>query len=427
MLKRAAFFVSAVVVANACVPDADEDFVRAPADVAVNEGGFVVVAVEPGAEVIDVSDGLVATEEDGDLTIVADIGSVGGNVDVSYNCNDVVCIDSIVVLVTPLAWSRTVFTDGPPPREHGAMMASSDGATLFLIGGGGYPNVPTQETLDDAWQFDVASATWSAWPLTGDAIPPGASRRVGQQNQGGGDVAYLHGGYDSAGASLDDVFRVDLTTGVVKRLDQSVQRPAARMLHAMAFDAATASLFVFGGFSTADDRSILADTWKGVVDGDSVTWTELSPPLSPSPRYGSFFGFDPAVRRFVVFSGAGFPKNGDPINAAPDAWSFDVDDETWLDLLPNGEVPPGRRNGCGVVDPLSHNLLVFGGTSDGATTEPGLFLLDVRGDGLWRKLDRAGEPPLRSSSFGAALKGGGVTCGFGNDRDTFQDLFSFSP
>jgi hypothetical protein len=86
--------------------------------------------------------------------------------------------------------------------------------------------------------------------------------------------------------------------------------------------------------------------------------------------------------------------------------------------------PPGRRNGCAVFDVTSSRLFIHGGTSDGATTQPGLFVLDARpGKERWTKLERPGEPPPRSSGFGfhhPATRS--IACGFGNDRAVYQDL-----
>ena len=100
---------------------------------------------------------------------------------------------------------------------------------------------------------------------------------------------------------------------------------------------------------------------------------------------------------------------------------------TWTAIAAPG-TPAGRRNGTSVWDPMGPRLFVFGGTSDGATTQPGLFALDARpGRESWATLDRAGQPPLRSSGFGAfvghADEGeAAVWMGFGNDDDVYRDL-----
>ena len=83
-----------------------------------------------------------------------------------------------------------------------------------------------------------------------------------------------------------------------------------------------------------------------------------------------------------------------------------------------------------VVDPRGPSLYVFGGTSDGMNTQPGLFALDMRaGNEGFARLDRPGEPPLRSSNFGFYdAKTGAVSCGFGNSlQGIYTDLAAIRP
>lgn len=225
----------------------------------------------------------------------------------------------------------------------------------------------------------------------------------------------------------DELYRVNLATGAFNLVEQQNEGPAQRSLHAFAFDASGNRVIVYGGFYSDVDggQDILDDTWIGLLDdaGTSVTWLEVTG--GPSARYGMFFGIDEPLARFVVWSGAGFPSQADPINAFDDAWLLELDGEggpAWREISPGGAAPPGRRNGCGVVDPVTHALFVFGGTSDGATTQQGMFALDLERE-TWTTLERDGEPPVRSSSFGAAVPGGGIVCGMGNDDATYRDLF----
>jgi hypothetical protein len=74
-------------------------------------------------------------------------------------------------------------------------------------------------------------------------------------------------------------------------------------------------------------------------------------------------------------------------------------------------------------DPSGRRLFVYGGTSDGKTTEKGLYVLDLEpGHEAWTKLDLASPPPLRSSGFGFATPEGEVTCAFGNNNTGYSDV-----
>ena len=84
--------------------------------------------------------------------------------------------------------------------------------------------------------------------------------------------------------------------------------------------------------------------------------------------------------------------------------------------------PAGRRNGPSAWDPMGPRLFVFGGTSDGATSQPGLFAFDARpGHESWTEIVREGQPPMRSSGFAGATEDG-VWLGFGNDDGVYRDF-----
>lgn len=405
--------------------------IDAPANVVVAEGRATSFAftAPPGDDITITSsapDDLVAVRNEDAIDVTARLGAASGTVTISDGTNDAV----IDVEVTPLAFDRVEWDaasedDAPEAREHGALFVSADGSTVFLLQGGGYPNVPTQDVIEDAWQLDVASGAWSEWSISGDVPPAAGSRRASQAP--GSDVAYLFGGYDGAFIGNDELYRVNLATGAFTRVTSLNEGPLARSLHAFAFDEAGNRLVVYGGFYSDVDggQDILGDTWIGLLDADgtSVSWLEVNG--GPDGRYGMFAGLDASLSRFVVWSGAGFPTQADPINAFDDAWVLDLDGDggpAWREITPSGDAPAGRRNGCGVVDPLTHGLFIFGGTSDGATSEVGMSVLDLERES-WSALVREGEPPIRSSSFGTALPGGGIVCGMGNDAATFRDLF----
>lgn len=433
-LRTVPFAITLVVLAalGAAACDAPRAVLEAPDSVAVAEGratSFAFTAA-PGAELTITSsaDDLVAVRNEDAIDVTARIGAASGTITISDDTNGVEA--AVDVTVTPLAFERVEWQaaspeDGPKAREHGALFVSADGGTVYLLQGGGYPNFPTQEVIDDAWQLDVDSGTWSPWEISGDVPPPAGSRRASQAP--GSNVAYLFGGYDGAFVGNGELYRVDVATGTFTLVEQQNVGPLQRSLHAFAFDASGNRVIVYGGFysDAGGAQDILDDTWIGLLDdaGTSVTWLEVTG--GPSARYGMFFGIDESLARFVVWSGAGFPSQADPVNALDDAWLLELDGEggpAWREISPGGDAPAGRRNGCGVVDPTMHGLFVFGGTSDGATTQQGMFALDLERE-AWTALEREGEPPARSSSFGAAVPGGGIVCGMGNDDALYRDLF----
>ena len=339
----------------------------------------------------------------------------------------------IAVTIDPIGWTRDLqwnVATGPNAREHGTFLIDEASRTAFLIGGSGYK--PQGTALADFWKLDVDAGTWTQVTPTGDVPPPLASSRAVRMP--GTTTAYLWGGYTGDGTQdTGDLYRVDYSNGglAFKKLTQ-VSQPTPRELHGFGYDPQTQRFVVFGGFSYALGKA-MNDTWIMQLSGDTATWSKVSG-TAPSGRYGFFFGTDEANGRFVVYSGAQDPKGTDPINAAQDTWALDLraDTPAWSQVL-DGTEPnhaPGRRNGCFVVDPRGPSLYVFGGTSDGMATQPGLWALDLRpGHEGFSLVTRASEPVLRSSDFGFYdVKTGAVSCGFGNSlQGVYTDLASIGP
>jgi hypothetical protein len=280
--------------------------------------------------------------------------------------------------------------------------------------------------LGDVWKLDLATHVWSEITPTGDLPSPGGSRRAALIP--GTKTALLFGGYETFDSDTSDLYKIDWSGDVpaFQKLEQSAG-PSARELHGFVYDAESKRFAAFGGFSNAKGGPV-DDTWTMKLEGNRAVWTEVKSDAKPSPRYGFFYGLDDATGRFIVFSGAQSPKSKDPINGAKDTWALDLraDSPAWKQVLTGEEegTPVGRRNGCSLFDPRGPRLVVFGGTSDGQKTQPGLFVLDVRpGHEAWKQLELAGAPPLRSSGFGFYDPTTRTSyCGFGNDAKLYTDL-----
>lgn len=315
------------------------------------------------------------------------------------------------VEVLPLVWlGRTTWMDAEAPeaREHGALALDEPGR-LVLFGGSGY--TPYGEVFNDGWAFDTTSHAWTGLTAEGQ-VPEGAgSRRIAHVAQT--KEAYLFGGYSETGGTNKELYRMTVGEGSLQFQEVTqTNAPPSRALHALVYDAVAKRLVVFGGFGFKP----LNDTWVGTVEGDSVVWTKLVTDVAPSPRYGFFYGLDEERRRLIVWSGA---QDTNPINPAQDVWALDLNVEppVWKLLLDGtaAGTPPGRRNGVGIFDPTGPRLAVFGGTADGATSEPGLWMFDARpGHEHWDQVAREDEPPIRSSAFGVTDGTGKMWMGFGN-------------
>jgi hypothetical protein len=332
------------------------------------------------------------------------------------------------VRVARMTWGTTwkLTPDGVEAREHPSVIFDTARDRILILGGSGYK--PQGKPLADTFQVSTKSGKATPLTITGAALPAIASMRVAEVP--GTQTAYLFGGYgeDGAGAQKlsSDLYLADysgesMTLTLVT--PNASAGPSARELHGLSYDEMTKRLFVFAGIDSSN--TILNDLWVGTVAGSQVTWTEKTPAVKPTKRYGFFYG--QYEGRTLIFSGA---QGTASVKPARDVWALDTRsaEPSYAKLLEGEEVPAGRRNGCFAVDQKRGRFFIYGGTPDAAKTLPGLWLYDAReGQGRFTDLaTREGAPPLRSS--GSAVidpRDGTAYFGFGNDNNVYSDLTRF--
>jgi hypothetical protein len=92
--------------------------------------------------------------------------------------------------------------------------------------------------------------------------------------------------------------------------------PPARSDAAIAYDAATGTVVLFGGFTrTAGDIVTFGDTWTW----DGSTWAKQNPAAQPSARVSTAMAYDAATRNVVLFGGVGIAGGSVP---SGDTWTW---------------------------------------------------------------------------------------------------------
>jgi hypothetical protein len=130
--------------------------------------------------------------------------------------------------------------------------------------------------------------------------------------------------------------------------------PPARGSASMAYDAATRTVLLFGGFASADPAAYdgefgyLHDTWSW----NGTTWRKLSPAASPPARAGALMAYDAATRTVLLFGGEG---DGGWLS---DTWSWNG--ATWTRLSPASN-PGSSDTDSMAYDPVTRTVLLFSG------------------------------------------------------------------
>lgn len=127
--------------------------------------------------------------------------------------------------------------------------------------------------------------------------------------------------------------------------------PAARAWSSAVFDAQNRRMIVFGGRAGSD----FGDIWA--FDLATHAWTDLTPSAgsAPAARRTPGSGYDASTHRMVTWSGQA------PGVFFNDAWSFDLNSNTWTLLTPSGGPPNIRYGVAAAWDPSAAELVTFAG------------------------------------------------------------------
>jgi hypothetical protein len=140
--------------------------------------------------------------------------------------------------------------------------------------------------------------------------------------------------------------------------------PSARRAHAMVYDNNTHRIVLFGGHKANCGVGMpqstgprLADTW--LYDPIANTWTNVTYPGGPQARSGAGMAYVPELSASVLFGGR-VRELSQPSPVLGDTWIFDSFSFRWTELLPFD--PPSARSDLGMAYVGSaHVALLYGG------------------------------------------------------------------
>ncbi len=203
-----------------------------------------------------------------------------------------------------------------------------------------------------------------------------------------------------------------------KLLDSSRTLPSARSAHSMVYDPGTQRMILFGG---RGDAAGYSDTWA--YDPAANTWTELEPSgTQPSARSAHSMVYDPVSHQMIMFGGFG------DIGSLNDTWAYDPAADTWTLLKPSGTLPSRRGAHSMVYDPVSHQMIMFGGSGDTGTSLDDTWAYDPATN-IWTELEPAGTlPSARSAHSLTHDPASGRLIMFGGaSYKSYQDTWAYDP
>jgi len=230
----------------------------------------------------------------------------------------------------------------------------------FLMVGGGF----SEPAFNQTWIYSADRNNWTRLD-SGAMTPPG---RLDAALSYAANVhkVVLFGGLGLSGHGIcprNDTWLFD----PVQRTWTNVtppQSPSARRAHAMVYDNNTHRIVLFGGHAFNCGFRIpeatgprLADTW--LYDPITNTWTNRTYPGGPPARSGAGLVYVPGLTASVLFGGR-VAELYAPSPVVGDTWTFDSFSFRWTELLPFN--PPSARTDLGMAYvPSAHVALLYGG------------------------------------------------------------------
>jgi hypothetical protein len=239
-----------------------------------------------------------------------------------------------------LTWAQQAPATSPHRRQMAAMAYDAATRTVVLFGG--------PVTYRDTWTWDGSTWTQQA-PAT---RPPARSLATMAYDPATGTIVlfggvnYIHGTH-----LLRDTWTWNGSTWTKQAPATS---PPAREGAAMAYDAATGTIVLFGGANGSQGTHFLRDTWTW----NGSTWTKQAPATSPSARAGAQVAYDAATGTIVLFGGV------DSHGFLSDTWTWAG--STWTRQAPTAH-PSARAYGSMAYDAATGNAVLFGGAGHRGT------------------------------------------------------------
>jgi hypothetical protein len=241
-----------------------------------------------------------------------------------------------------------ISVNGPSARSGHRLVYDSDRHKVILFGGN-----DGQNYLNDVWEFDTASRTWSnITPGSGSMPIPRAYFGMAYDQTRHKVVVY--GGSCSTQFSnvgiVGDTWEFDPATRTWTQGANTIPIFVGLTGSALAYDPTRHQIIAFGGMPYWDWGTDQTWAWDG------TSWTDISPAGSPGKRHYHSMATDYVRNRIVMFGG----RNP---NALSDTWEWDG--AHWTQVALTGPQPNYRWVPGLAFNESTNTTIMFGSGTAG--------------------------------------------------------------
>jgi hypothetical protein len=261
---------------------------------------------------------------------------------------------------------------------------------------GGCASAPAPDRT--AVRAKATTAGGPTWTELDPAASPPARDNASMAYDPATSTMLLFGGFSDSGDYLDDTWSWNGTTWI--QLSPAAS-PLGRTGAPMAYDAATGTVLLFGGFGMVSGDAYsgeyggFSDTWSW----NGTTWTELSPASNPGSDSleSDSMAYDPATQTVVLFDGGDCNSCGGP----GQTWSWNG--TTWTRLAPRAS-PPASGGWSMAYDMATATVLLYGGMSYGYPMVTALDETWSWNGTTWTRLSPGPPPGGASMAYDPAME-----------------------
>lgn len=296
-----------------------------------------------------------------------------------------------LTLTDSLAWEQ-LHPRGDTLQPRHACAAAYDSQRDRMIVFGGENDTGGDPILRDTWALQFGdSLDWSQLEAQNPPSPRATTTTLYDATR---DRLVFYGGKTSDTWALPLQGR--LTWTLLEPGDELTFPP--RNLHAAVFDAARHRTLVYGGrvsrvsFARRNQLVLMNDLW-GLTLEPRPDWKQVHSDSLPPGRWGHSMILDPVSDQLIAFGGIERSATTGEDSATNALWRRPLAaGQEWSAVPATDSVPPARAMHSAVLDPVQRRMIVLGGTRDREVLAD-VWALSLDGAPQWTRLAPAGDGP----------------------------------